>query len=580
MDIVLRGAGWTHHDGVAVRGHAFNDGELLTGEALAAQFRAASEDNAPLGAVAESAATLEGFYAAVVSTDTGTSGATLLVADEARSIPLYYAAHEGIVSDRGGVIRDALGAGRDPVTECEFILTRYVTGPETIWNGVRATQAGAVISLKDGNFTERTYREYWPAGGRGRGGGGDGDPTAQLKAALERSLDRLERVAGSDDRPIVVPLSGGYDSRLIASALVERGRDVIGFTFGRAGYPDVEVSREVAARLGIRWEFVPYDEDRWNEWYHSTRCRRYRERAFGGDALPFIAEWPALCRLIDDGRLPADALFCPGHTVATPSERLPTFVGESRDWIGGSVGCGADENEPAGKNTEFVDPSVDGLIEYILEEHYTLWDLEPSVKLALRERIRRGLLGDRSPAAITDPAAAAASYERWEWRGRMTTFTNGDLRAYEDRGLDWWLPLWDSRYVRAWERVPLAERRNKRLHAALATESYRRAGNARERASVIDRTLPPADRVLSKVRHTPERQFFGATPDERDWEPPFLSSNAAWSVPTEHPLAWFGAVDDALLEQAPNRSFYAFRTLAAAGYIDLADSSSSVGEFR
>lgn len=607
MQLALRGDGWTRLDGVAVRGRAFDDGTLLEGEALAARFvDAVSSRDERLEAVAAATAALEGFYAAVVTCEDDTA---TLVADGARSIPLYYDAEGTVVSDRGRIVRDAIGADRDPVAESEFLLARYVTGPETIWRGVRAVRPGEVVRLAEGEVTRRTYREYWPAGpadgdlelgSTGRSETALERTVDRLEAALETALDRLERVAG--DRPIVLPLSGGYDSRLLAAALVERGREVIGFTFGRSGHPDVEVSREVAARLGIRWEFCPYDESLWREWYHGDAARRYRERAFGGDALPFLAEWPALRLLLADGRLPADGLYCPGHTVATPSERLPTFAGESsssrvaepsdsssrtaasrsseRATDRDPVGCGpavdaTDTPEPGGDGDR-VEPSVDGLLEYVLETHYTLWEWDDDAfRTAARERIRRGLLGDREPAAITDPASAAAGYERWEWRGRMSTFTNGDLRAYEDAGVDWWLPLWDPAYVRAWERAPLEARRGKYAHAALAVRTYHRVADVpAERAAITDRTLSPVDRHLALVRHTPARQF-----GERDgdWDPPFLAPRSAWGQPGSHPLAWDGAVDETLLEALSDaRNFYALRTLAETGRLEVADSDGSV----
>ncbi|MDG5818874.1 asparagine synthase-related protein [Natronococcus sp. A-GB7] len=570
MQTVLSHDGWTRADGVAVRGRAFEDGQLLEGPSLAARLSETRKSDAPLEAVAALAADLEGFFAAVIEDGDATS----LVADGAGSIPLYYGP-DGTVSNRGRVVREALEAATDPVAESEFLLTRYVTGPETIWSGVYTTQPGEVVRIDGDGITRRTYREYWPAGPEDERANESANPRASLESALETALDRLECVAGN--RPVVVPLSGGYDSRLLASALVERDREVIGFTFGRSGHPDVELSREIADRLGIRWEFRDYDESTWREWYRGPEGRRYEREAFGGDALPFLAEWPAVRELVADGRLPTDALYCPGHTVATPSERLPRFVGERERSEDSSVGCGpAVDADDDALDRELIDPTLEDLVDYVLERHYALWEwADERFEDAARERIRQGLLGDRDPSAVADPATVAAAYERWEWRGRMATFTNGDLRVYEDAGLDWWLPLWDPAYVRAWERVPLAARRGKGLHADLARERYQRVADVPdERAGLTDRTLSPADRHLALVRHSPIRQF---TERNGDWEPPFLAPRSAWSEPGSHPLAWYGIVDDDVLEALPAfRNLYALRTLAATGRLDLEDASGPI----
>lgn len=611
MILDLRGPGWRRRRGVAIRGCAFDrsSDRLLDPTALADRLANAIERDrdrdrgngreaaTALDAIATVAAELDGFYAAVLDPNeaggTGTPDTTVLVADGARTVPLYYGVDDAtgddsrpVVSDRGRVVRDLLDADVDSVTEGEFLLTRYVTGAETIWRGVRSTRAGEVVAVRgDGDVRSITYRDHRP----GRIGAsppegidrsarttiGETRPAevdaaqTRLRHGLRTAFDRLERVAG--DRPIVIPLSGGYDSRLVASELVARDREAIAYTFGRSGHPDVEVSREVAARLGIDWEFVPYDADVWNGWYGGPAGEAYEAAAFGGDALPFLAEWPALRTLVAEERIPRDALWCPGHTVATPGERLPAFI----------------DGDDRGR----IEPTLDALVDYVRETHYDLWSWEDDgFREAVDERIRRGLAGEAAGTGsdtetgtwIDGPEAAAAAYERWEWRGRMTTFTNGDLRAYEDAGLDWWLPLWDPAYVRAYASLPRRLREDKRLHASLASERYREAADldaegdvedreTPDRAALTDRTLSPVDRHLSLIRHTPIRQF-----TERDgrWDPPYLAPRSSWGERGSHPLAWNAIVDPTLLERLPSATLYALRTLAMTGRIDLDDPGS------
>ena len=540
----LRAEGWEQVGSTAARGRAFDGDRLLTAASVAARFNDVVDAGGDsLDRVADAAAELAGFFGAVVTDGT----AAYLVADGARSVPVYYAVDGSVVSDRGHIVADAVGGSRDPIAESEFLLTRYVTGGDTVWGRVGSTAPGEVRRVGPEGVDRRRYRSHWP---RPSAEPGDLDT---LRAGFETALDRLQVVA--DDRPIVVPLSGGHDSRLLAAGLVGRGHEVIGFTFGRSGHPDVEVSREVAARLGIDWEFVPYSQAAWAEWYHEAAGRRYREAAFGGDALPFLAEWPAVRRLVEADRIPATAVFCPGHTVATPGERLPRFEGET---------AGNGDGDP-------IPPTLGALVEYVLDTHYSLWEWENGTfRAAAAERIRQGLLGDRPPEAVSDPETAAAAYERWEWTGRMSTFTNGDLRVYDDCGLGWWLPLWDPAYVTAWSRLPAESRRGKSLHASLAAEYYREVTGVPEaRAPLTDHDLPPADRLLSLLRHTPVRQF-----TERDgvWDPPFTAPRATWGRPGSHPLAWYGAVAPEWREDAGRaRSFYALRTLAATGRLDFAD---------
>ncbi|MDO4722849.1 asparagine synthase-related protein [Porphyromonas circumdentaria] len=73
---------------------------------------------------------------------------------------------------------------------------------------------------------------------------------------LEKAFDRMKRVIGV--APVVLPLSGGRDSRLIAIALKERNiSPAITMTYGRtAKTSEVKKAAEIARRLGLEHRFV------------------------------------------------------------------------------------------------------------------------------------------------------------------------------------------------------------------------------------------------------------------------------------------------------------------------------------
>lgn len=90
---------------------------------------------------------------------------------------------------------------------------------------------------------------------------------------LELAETRINEAAGHEG-DVVVPTSGGYDSRLIDLLLRDRSR-MRAFTYGTSDDPsrstEVVKARELARRLGFRWELIPI-----------------------GDFHRYFAEWDAL----------------------------------------------------------------------------------------------------------------------------------------------------------------------------------------------------------------------------------------------------------------------------------------------
>lgn len=448
--VLLQEAGWVHEHAAAARGSAFLDGQHLDAHAIATH----AEGLRGLPALRDFVARLNGHFALVVRRD-----ATLFAAvDRLRAMPLFFAANDGgcVIADRAPAVREACALDEvDSVAALEFYLAGYVTRDATLFHGLRQLRAGECL-WRAGDEPPRCEQYY-----RYR-------HVELASASSDRLIERLHEVhrhvftrllESAGGRPIVVPLSGGYDSRLIVTWLHELGAQPICYTYGLPGNWESRLSRDIAAHFGFAWHFVPYSGARWKNWAASAPMRTYQDYAGNYSSIPHVQDWPAIQELRNV--LPRDALIVPGHTG---------------DFISGG------HIPPAFARTARV--THRHLREAIQAKHYNLWRWPAQAqrqRAALDARIDATLGEAVAPAHAYAAETAAGLYELWEWQERQAKFICNSLRVYDFHGYEWRLPLYDHELMDFWARVPLAQRVGRQLYYAyVATRQPLPVGNANQ----------------------------------------------------------------------------------------------------
>jgi asparagine synthase (glutamine-hydrolysing) len=354
--------------------------------------------------------------------------------DRVRSIPLFWgtAGDEAYLSDDAHWVAGRLGAGEghEPAAT-EFLLAGFVTGNDTLVPGVRQLAAGDVLRLAPGpGGMAAEVRRWWAYGGAGDPSVRREELEARFDAMMERIVGRLAEVAGG--RPIVVPLSGGNDSRLLLTMLKRlKYPSLIAFTYGRPENHEAVVSRRVAEMLGVPWHFVPYDNASWRRWFQSEERGAYYRMADGLSSLPLLQDWPAVGELRRRGIAPEGSVFAPGLSAdlqaGSRSKRYPQVY------------------RPG------VTPR-DELVRLLLRSGFGLWDWtrrEDELYPVLAARVLDGL-GDY--ARFDDGGRAM---EAWDSRERVSKYIVNSVRAYEFWGYDWWIPFWDAEWLDFWADVPV-----------------------------------------------------------------------------------------------------------------------------
>lgn len=421
------------------KGFAWFEGHRLRAADLADRLC----DVAPRGSAADAAALadfargLNGSFALAIQGPDGALAAT----DRLRSMPLFHARRgdEHLLADDAFRARAYAGdGGLDELALTEYLLTGYVTGRETLSPGVRQVQAAEVlrIPLEAGAEPEdaRYFRLFH---GELRSGSLD-DFVEAMDAMLVEVFGRF--VESLDGRRVVIPLSGGFDSRLIATMLKRLGYDRVScYVFGQRSSFEVKISREVARRLGFDWKHVRWTRGDWRRWYRTPEREAFTRYSGNLVSSAFVVDWPIVRALLDAGHMDGDDVLAPGH---------------SGDFLGGS------HLPPS-----FLDAEVDvnDVVEGILRRHYSLWQWRAGN--ADLEKVLRDRVQDRMELhALPESGHVTSGFEKWDWQERQSKHIVNSARAYEWWGLDWRIPLWDHEMIEFFMRVPLELRVGKKLY--------------------------------------------------------------------------------------------------------------------
>jgi asparagine synthase (glutamine-hydrolysing) len=370
-------------------------------------------------------------------------GPSFIVAfvDTIRSYPLFYTqgVENLILSNSARLAKDeARISTLDDTALLEFCMAGYVTGRETIYQNLFQVQAGELLfwDKTARTLTRERYYEYYP---QEREQQSEEAYIEQLGDVTDRVFRRV--IENANGAPIWIPLSGGYDSRLIVCKLKQLGYDrLMTFSYGPRGNYEAKTAKYVADTLGVPWSFVPPNGSKARTLFQSPTRKQYWDFADGLSSIPVMNEFETLLNLREQGKLPDDAVL---------------VNGQSGDFISGA-------HIPA----LFMQdrPSVRQLLDAIVNKHFSVWmHLKSESNLAKIESKILHLL-PRSEDSDLSREEIAAQYEYWEWQERQSKYVVHGQRLYDFLGLAWELPLWDAEFMRFWQTVPLKHRFGQSLY--------------------------------------------------------------------------------------------------------------------
>lgn len=377
----------------------------------------------------------DGSYAAVLRREDGGVWAAV---DAARSMPLYYSRDGRFLSDSGPAVRKALRLPKeaaDPAALEELFHAAFIAGPRTAYAEIAQLDAGQALERSPSGELRAAYyyAHIQPVRDIGRE-----EALELFQRVSDEAFDRcLAAIAG---RPVVLSLSGGYDSRYIACMLKRRGvEDVSCYTYGRKDSFEVRQSEAVAKALGFRWTCVEYTDERVLGTLDSVG-QAFLKANECYDFSAYLQNFPAVRFLHESGWFKPGSVFLTGLCNDMPTGFYETPLKNNfSGWF--SLESFPEAVFPAGKLEKLPEAARKGALSAIEEQ-------------------RRGL--GLSPVESYQGFASAVDC-LWTVRDHSRRFLPmNDAHAFF--GYEWIIPCWSRRLLEFWYSLPLEYRFGQNLY--------------------------------------------------------------------------------------------------------------------
>lgn len=365
---------------------------------------------------------------------------TFAAVDRIAVYPLFYAS-----SAQGPLISDSFSIMEshqeqpygDEESQMEFLATQMVIGNRTMIKNVYTVEAGQYLVIDETgraalhDYDTHSHTESYP-----------NDVAWLTKKHNEVVNDVFERMISTlHGRKVILFLSGGYDSRLVAVQLHKHNyTNVLCVSFGKESDREASVAHKVADALGFEWILLDTDPHYVRTLVQKdTEMQAYQVHASNGLRVPYL-EAVLLRPYFESGKIPMDCVIVNGN---------------SGDFIEGDQFC-----------SQFVpgeEYSSNQLIDTILDKHFTLSGKVVSKYPPFRHVIYNLLHLSKDKMYSYDECQELL--EQFNWRERQCKYVITSMYECEDlHHVDWRLPLWDDALVDFWLNVPIEQRAHRNLY--------------------------------------------------------------------------------------------------------------------
>jgi len=362
--------------------------------------------------------------------------------DNIRTFPLFYTIEnrELIITDEPVTMFGKTKAVNQ-LASLELESAAYVTGNKTLFEGVYQLHAGEYLSFSDKTLHKAFYKDFYT---KNINHSGFNTLQIELKDHLENVFEKL--VNSLQGRQAVIPLSGGYDSRLIALMLKKmEHNNIYTFTYGRKDNLELTNSQNTAEILNLPWKFINYNESLIGDFVNDDVFIEYFNFAAKGASMFYMQDYFAVKYLYDNKLIDKDAIFIPGHS--------------------GDLIAGSHLRETISENT-----AKDKIINEIYHKTYFQNDYK---------KYKKQLLGivKKFVDQIPGKTFAYNIYESWIYYERQAKFIVNSANVFDYFGFEYRLPYWDTKLVEFFKSVPYEYKLYKKLYNKTLEEFFFKPNN-------------------------------------------------------------------------------------------------------
>jgi asparagine synthase (glutamine-hydrolysing) len=416
-------------------GHVFIDGKTFSNKQLASFFLEKSVKKKIINILDE----LDGHFAIIYKDHEFYH----LIVDRSRSIPLFFSIYEGnlFVSDKINRITNLIKFNENTFGITQFKTVGACLDDNTMVKEINQVKTGHYLSInllnsktKFNQFEYFSYRKNFTKN--------NSLSSSELILKLDNIWENCfkQLIDFANGRKIVVPLSGGLDSRIIVYFLKRLGyNNVLCFSYGKVNNWEANISKNVAYRAGYEWRFIKYSRGMWKEFINSKNSINLFNFGCNLSSLTLIQDNMAIEQL--KSFLPSDSIFVPGLSgdflagshITNDILQLKVFNNDNL------INTYISKNNISNNNNNNLNKSFDCINRI-------------NLNCSKREFI--------------------SEFENLDYSERQSKYIVNSCRIYEFYGFEWTLPFFYKESLNFWKEIDLEHKIGKKLFLKYLSDKF------------------------------------------------------------------------------------------------------------
>ncbi len=356
---------------------------------------------------------IEGFYAFVASK----KNFKLAAVDRVRSFPILYNKKnifyfgkkiQNLKLKKNIIDRHALHF---------FLLSGYTPNEFTLNKNLKQMEAGDLIIFKGKekiktNLIDQNYIIKKKS------------PTKlfnEFDNILNKIFIRMKK--NFSNKQIILSLSGGYDSRIILSKMIENKiSNFILITYGAKNNYDSIIAKQITDKLKKELIQIHLKKSFIRKNFYKRERKLFWKYSHNFTSLPNMQEYMAVKYLKSKNLIKKNSVFINGQTG---------------DFISG---------EHLSESNK-----IPKIINKIIDKHFNLSGFE-KINPKIIDKIKDTILKNFKKNKISKNIKMNEYF--WEWKERQSKYVVNQQRTYEYFGYTWYLPLWEKEITNFFTSIP------------------------------------------------------------------------------------------------------------------------------